>query len=527
MIILLFLKMSNKSLIDHFLNNNFMKYKLLLITLFASGLGWGQVAYNMSLGDKTWDFSGAWSVNGATYTGTDAINWASVGVIGTGSSVTTGLRTTKSSAIIATTTTGGFQKPSGTIQFLSTGSTATPEAVAIDLLLNFTGRNAGTLSFDWAAIDNGGTRPTSLRVFWSTNGTTFTEILGAQQLDKESASSPSSGSVSSILLPSNFNGSSTAILRFYNHAGSTTIGSGTRDKFQIDNVSITSTATQTSTTYTTSWTNSAPTASVDAIIDGDLTTTTDLVCKDLTINSGKTLTIGAGNKLTVSGNLINNGTIVFKSSATGTAMFDVFNGAQSGTGVVTVERFIPSGKRAFRLLSPAVTTTNFISDNWQQQTHITGGASGGFDVTETNNPSMFTYNNNASTGSGWTAIANTNATNLTAGVGYRMLVRGDRTASNITAASADSMNTAVTLSATGTLRTGTVTLNSSSTPSINNTSNTTTADYSLIGNPYQSAVDWNAVTKSGIDATYWAWDPNMGTTHKEDVMCLLTVQLTA
>lgn len=211
------------------------------------------------------------------------------------------------------------------------------------------------------------------------------------------------------------------------------------------------------------------------------------------------------------GTLTTNNTLTLKSNANGTAQVAAIGSGGSITGNVTVERYIPQGKRAFRLLSPAVTTTTFISGNWQQQTHITGGASGGFDVTETNNPSMFTYNNNAPSGSGWTAIANTNATNLTAGVGYRVLVRGDKTPANITSASADEMNVAITLSATGTLKTGTVTLNSSSTPSINNTANTTTADYSLVGNPYQSAVDWNAVTKSGIEATYWAWDPNMGT----------------
>jgi hypothetical protein len=92
-----------------------------------------------------------------------------------------------------------------------------------------------------------------------------------------------------------------------------------------------------------------------------------------------------------------------------------------------------------------------------------------------------------------------------------MLVRGNRSV-NLTVASQDNMNAAITLSATGTLKTGTVTLNASSTPAINNTANTTTLGYSLVGNPYQSAVDWNAVTKSGIDATYWAWDPNMGST---------------
>jgi hypothetical protein len=125
---------------------------------------------------------------------------------------------------------------------------------------------------------------------------------------------------------------------------------------------------------------------------------------------------------------------------------------------------------------------------------------------------MYTYNNQVASGSGWTPILNTNATNLMVGVGYRMLVRGDRTPTNITTATTDNMNAAITLSATGTLKTGTVALNASSTPAINNTANTTTADFSLVGNPYQSALDWNAVTKSGIDATYYAWDPNMGTT---------------
>jgi hypothetical protein len=72
------------------------------------------------------------------------------------------------------------------------------------------------------------------------------------------------------------------------------------------------------------------------------------------------------------------------------------------------------------------------------------------------------------------------------------------------------MNAAVTLSATGTLRTGSITLDSSSSPSINNTNYN--AGFSLVGNPYQSPIDWNAVTKTNIEPTYYAWDPNMGTT---------------
>jgi hypothetical protein len=245
---------------------------------------------------------------------------------------------------------------------------------------------------------------------------------------------------------------------------------------------------------------------------------TSNVLNNLTINrTSGSVTIGnalniIGLITVTAGTLESGGNITLKSNANGTAQVAAIGSGGSITGNVTVERFIPSGKRAFRLLSPAVTTTTFISGNWQQQTHITGGASGGFDATETNNPSMYTYDNQAAEGvSGWTPIANTNATNLTAGVGYRVLIRGDKTPSNITSASADNMNAAITLSATGTLKTGTVPLSSSSTPSINNTTNSITNGHSLVGNPYQSAVDWHLVTKTGIEETYYAWAPNMGT----------------
>ncbi|WP_396153365.1 choice-of-anchor J domain-containing protein, partial [Flavobacterium sp.] len=301
------------------------------------------------------------------------------------------------------------------------------------------------------------------------------------------------------------------------------------NQLYVDNISIILTPNTWTGTTSNSWNTASnwsltrvPTATDDVLIssngsnapimDVDVTIP---VGKSLTLTGGE-LTIAPGKVLTIAGTANFGGRpVTFKSNATGTAMLGpLTTGTLTGANSVTVERFIPSGKRAFRLLSPAVTTTNFISGNWQGQTHITGGLGTtglGFDATETNNPSMYTYNNNALSGSGWTPILNTNATNLTAGVGYRMLVRGDRTATNITTATTDNMNAAITLSATGTLKTGTVILNASSTPAINNTTNTVTNGYSLVGNPYQSAVDWNAVTKSGIEATYWAWDPNMGT----------------
>ncbi len=81
---------------------------LLIFTCLMFGVGnvWGQTYYNMSSGNKTWNFADManWTNNFAS--GTDAANWRSVGIIGSGTSVTTGTRTTKSSATFVSSTVG-------------------------------------------------------------------------------------------------------------------------------------------------------------------------------------------------------------------------------------------------------------------------------------------------------------------------------------------------------------------------------------------------------------------------------------
>jgi hypothetical protein len=217
--------------------------------------------------------------------------------------------------------------------------------------------------------------------------------------------------------------------------------------------------------------------------------------------------------LTVSSGTLNaNNNLTLVSNAAGSAVIAPVLG--SITGKVTVQRYIASGRRAYRLLTPSVTTDDFISNNWQLSTHITGSTTGanGFDTTVSGNPSLYTYNNQQASGSGWSAIATTNATNLNAMEGYLLLLRGDRTSTLITQATTANMNAPITLSATGTVTTGTVTFNSSSSPApINSTSNSTTAGYSLIGNPYVNTVNWNDLAKPGLTDTYYVWDSNMGT----------------
>ena len=233
-----------------------------------------------------------------------------------------------------------------------------------------------------------------------------------------------------------------------------------------------------------------------------------------TTNSGNIVlkgntTIAAGKYIESNGNFTHDGNITFKSDANGSAAFGPLGGTYTTTsGTVQVERFIPA-RRAFRFLTSSVTTSGSIFENWQENggttaglgTHITGagGATNGFDVTATNNPSMFGFNHN--TGQ-WAAVTNTNVNTLTAGTPYRLMVRGDR---NTDLTTNTPTATATTLRATGSLKTGDFT------PALNQAAE----GFSFIGNPYQAPLDMEAVltnsaTNIDTDVLYY-WDPTLNT----------------
>ena len=178
------------------------------------------------------------------------------------------------------------------------------------------------------------------------------------------------------------------------------------------------------------------------------------------------------------------------------------------SGNVTAERYIPAN-RAYRFVSSPVTTTTSIYANWQENggttaglgTHITGatGAIGGFDVTASNSPSLFTFDNTAAS---WNAVTNTNVNVLGAGVPYRLMVRGDRT---ISMATNTPEPTNTTLRSIGTLFTGSKLFAGL---------NETAGAYNFIGNPYQAPVDMKTVLEDADNLNiyyYYVWDPNMGT----------------
>ena len=133
--------------------------------------------------------------------------------------------------------------PTTSIVLLSAGTTDNTSSAAFDLFLDFTGVDAGALSFDWATVFNGAVssnRNGSLKVYCSIDGTTFTDLTAAF-VNNFTNNVAASGSITSVTLPAAFNNVATARLRFYYHncCGGTT---GSRPKLSIDNIAVTAVA---------------------------------------------------------------------------------------------------------------------------------------------------------------------------------------------------------------------------------------------------------------------------------------------
>ena len=284
---------------------------------------------------------------------------------------------------------------------------------------------------------------------------------------------------------------------------------------------------------------------------------------NLTITGSATL----GNALNVigtltstSGTLTTGGYLTLKStSITNSAVVAPVTGTISGN--VTVERYIPAGYRGYRDITPQVYGAGTLYKNWQENgsapngygLFVTGATAyanssnagatdaSGFDKSKTVSTNTQDYNY---ANGGWVAFSNTNATNLDAFLGYRLLIRGDRafnlyTTSIMSYPAGTLMVGATTLRATGNLVYGTVTYSktgvavtggstASSSYQLNSSVGANTG-FNLIANPYVSPVLWgtgsgsqsatatvygasNAASVGGINGTYWFLDPTLGST---------------
>ena len=270
-----------------------------------------------------------------------------------------------------------------------------------------------------------------------------------------------------------------------------------------------------------------PDGSTDiAIASGTPTLNTDFTLpagKSLTLSGTASLVIAPGKTLTIAGTADFGGRpVTLQSTASGDAAIGQITGTLSNANQVTVERYIGTAKRAWRLLSIPVTGSNSLRTQWAgvsananaptgetagSGTLITGNAlangsaatTAGFDwysgLTATSASSIRFYSHNGTSGSFSGASNTPDITAAPAKQGYMLFVRGDRT---VTTGSGTT-----TLKPSGTLRSGNQTIPVSQA-------------YEVIGNPYASAIDIDQVYQNSgnnavINRNFWIWDATLGT----------------
>lgn len=256
------------------------------------------------------------------------------------------------------------------------------------------------------------------------------------------------------------------------------------------------------------------------------------IVRNLVIGTGGNASITLGSPLTIS----TDGGITFNATGTkslntggyqlllsGTDGSSAYIGNLNGatiTGSITVQRYIRGVARRWRFWGSPFSNATF--EDVRDDVYLTGAGTGntlgtinsnGFDATSTNIPSVFSYNESTAGGSqlGWEALTNNTASlsnqTITAGKGYRIFIRGDRSDLNRLSGTNTTQNQ-VTIQVSGSINTGNISLPVSYT----STGNPSGDGWNLVANPYPAALDWNAfyddgtTTKTNIEPTIWILD---------------------
>ncbi len=197
------------------------------------------------------------------------------------------------------------------------------------------------------------------------------------------------------------------------------------------------------------WSNGTPSSTLEAIIDGAYSTTTNgaFTAYKLTVNAGKSLTINTGTNVTVQNQVINNGSLVVENNANLIQVNNTFN-----TGNIVVNRNSNALYRLdYTLWSSPVASQNLAA----------------FSPLTSQSPSRF-YTYTPGTPDVYTVVASPTTTTFAAGTGY--LIRMPNTTSAVTPETFAGVFTGVP-------NNGTVSLTSLSSDK-----------FYAVGNPYPSTV---------------------------------------
>jgi hypothetical protein len=240
----------------------------------------------------------------------------------------------------------------------------------------------------------------------------------------------------------------------------------------------------------------------------------------LTLLPTSSISVGAAGTLNMGGR-----PVTLKSDATGTARIGQVLGTLSGATNVTVERYMPAGRKWRFFCAPLTgSTNNSVFYNWQNNDVPSGntgveiwGPLGTANPSNANNglavgpnPSMRYYD------AGWQAVTNTNSSLLfdgTTNIGYALFQTGPYNNGSTTYIGGPGNlpnGIATTLSATGSLISGTHTKSLTA---------ATAGQYFLVANPYASPVnptsftDAGTINRTNLDNTLYMWDAKPGGTN--------------
>ena len=242
---------------------------------------------------------------------------------------------------------------------------------------------------------------------------------------------------------------------------------------------VTTSKTVPSTTGNGNWSSTAawggstvPTASSTIYIGHDIAmdaSTAEIT--NMTILSGSTLTVNTIKQLTVTGTLTNNGTLTLKDGATlvqGTSGTSI-----TGSGTYNVEKQLTGNSSTWN-------TANNDGRFWYMGVPMSSVVRSGFGNYGASSNRVWSYNE---TTKQYTDITS-DASLLSAGTGY-VHRRSDNNVFTFTATGANGLY-ASDFSLTGMTRTAGA-----------------SAGYHLISNPYMAYLDWEAVTSTNIEPTYF------------------------
>jgi sugar lactone lactonase YvrE len=242
--------------------------------------------------------------------------------------------------------------------------------------------------------------------------------------------------------------------------------------------------------------------------------------------------VGTG-ALTISSPL----TFTLQSDATGSATVSQISTGGSITGNVSVQRYLSGGQsysRGYRVLSsPVYTSTsgvnNIYSINYVKSSALVtglGGTTNGFDASPLNNPSLYLYRddvpisynsfisgnargvNNITLFPSYSVNIDGSGFHIPVGNGFLFFDRGDRTSQLAIKYLSTTIAESITLTASGTLNIGPITVHPWFNPSSANldytavSGNSTVLGFALAGNPYASSIDWDLYSTTAGTGIY-------------------------